>query len=216
MPTTGLRERKKARTREAIMAAAFDLFDRHGFAATTVGQIADAAQVSPRTFFRYFPAKDDVVFDGFDDALGLWADALRSAPAGTSLGEAMRRATLAVVHLMTAEDAARRLALIGAEPPLVRRMAEFDRHAQRRSAEVIAERLGVDAETDPGPRVIAAAAMAAVWTTTGMARAGQPERIAAVDRAFALIRDLDKLLDTPLPARIPQRGADLRAPEESG
>ena len=68
----GLRERKKAQTYDAIMGAALDLFERKGYDTTTVEDIADAANVSPRTFFRYFDAKVDVVMHNKEhDDLGL-------------------------------------------------------------------------------------------------------------------------------------------------
>lgn len=67
---TGLRERKKAKTRAAIQAHALRLFAKHGYDETTIDQIADAAEVSQSTFFRYFPTKEDVVLhDRFDPLL---------------------------------------------------------------------------------------------------------------------------------------------------
>jgi AcrR family transcriptional regulator len=62
----GLRERKKQRTRETIVSVATKLFVEQGYEATTTAQIADAAEVSPSTFFTYFPTKADVVFSLFD------------------------------------------------------------------------------------------------------------------------------------------------------
>jgi AcrR family transcriptional regulator len=65
-PKLGLRERKKRRTRETIVAAATRLFVEQGYEATTTAQIAEAAEVSSSTFFKYFPTKADVVFSLLD------------------------------------------------------------------------------------------------------------------------------------------------------
>ncbi|MEO3871108.1 TetR family transcriptional regulator [Nonomuraea sp. B12E4] len=75
MATGGLRERKKARTRETILREAFRLFRERGYNATTVDQIAEAAEVSPATFFRYFPTKEDLVaLDRFPPLMESLAD----------------------------------------------------------------------------------------------------------------------------------------------
>ena len=60
-PADGLRERKKAKTRAAIQQHALRLFQVKGYTATTVEEIAEAAEVSPSTFFRYFPTKEDII-----------------------------------------------------------------------------------------------------------------------------------------------------------
>jgi AcrR family transcriptional regulator len=68
-PALGLRERKKAKTRAAIQRHALRLFREQGYEATTVSQIAEAAEISPSTFFRYFPTKEDVVLYDYTDPL---------------------------------------------------------------------------------------------------------------------------------------------------
>lgn len=86
----GLRERKKARTRAAIREHALRLFRENGYQRTTVEQIAAAAEVSPSTFFRYFPAKEDVVLQ--DDMDVRMIEALERQPAGLSPISAVRAA----------------------------------------------------------------------------------------------------------------------------
>ena len=94
----GLRERKKIKTRQAIRRAAFRLIDKNGYAATTVEQIADAAEVSPSTFFRYFPSKESLLLA--DDLDPLILAAFEAQPPDLSLIQAFRRSYEAVMaHL---------------------------------------------------------------------------------------------------------------------
>jgi len=81
MGTTSLRDRKKDATRQAIEDAAWALFTTHGFDETTVQQIAEAANVAPRTFFRYFPNKESVLYPELDDILDEMAAAFAARPA---------------------------------------------------------------------------------------------------------------------------------------
>ena len=86
----GLRERKKAKTKAAIQEAALRLFRDHGYENTTVEQIADAAEVSPSTFFRYFGSKEDVViYDALDP---VFIEAFRAQPRDLKPLAALRRA----------------------------------------------------------------------------------------------------------------------------
>jgi AcrR family transcriptional regulator len=97
----GLRERKKAKTRLAIQRHALRLFKEQGYAATTVDQIAEAAEVSPSTFFRYFPSKEDVVvYDDYDPAL---IASFRAQPAELSPISALRRSIVDVFDSMPEE-----------------------------------------------------------------------------------------------------------------
>jgi AcrR family transcriptional regulator len=88
-PRLGLRERKKRRTRETIVAVATRLFVEHGYEATTTAQIADAAEVSSSTFFKYFPTKADVVFSLFDAVIESADRRVLGRPAGESAADAV-------------------------------------------------------------------------------------------------------------------------------
>ena len=87
---TGLRERKKQRTRELIASTALELFARHGYQATTVAEIAAAADVSERTVFTYFPTKEDILFSDHADFRDRLAAALEQRPAGASALDTLR------------------------------------------------------------------------------------------------------------------------------
>jgi AcrR family transcriptional regulator len=101
-PVAGLRERKKARTRAAIRRHALRLFREQGYAATTVEQIAEAAEVSPSTFFRYFPTKEDVVLQDELDARTL--ESFEAQPPELSTIAAFRAAWADTFSAMGPED----------------------------------------------------------------------------------------------------------------
>ncbi len=97
-PSAGLRERKKQRTRDALVEAAFDLFRRKGFEATTVDEIAEAVELSPRTFFRYFESKEDVALTLQDKQFSALYAAFATRPAHEPVITALRHATVAVIR----------------------------------------------------------------------------------------------------------------------
>ena len=144
--TSGLRERKKAATRNALHGAALRLVAEHGLDGVSVDDIAARADVSPRTFFNYFATKDDAVL-GLDPAeLRRTADALAERPAGEPTVEAMR----AVQREQAAEMAREtelwplRLQVIEANPGLVGRLVTHFGEADRTLATAVAERTGTD------------------------------------------------------------------------
>jgi len=94
---TGLRARKKARTRDEIVEAALALFEQKGFDATTIDDVAAAAEVSPRTVFRYFTSKEDLVFLGQDEENRQVASLVKSAPRNLNPIDAVMQATRAVL-----------------------------------------------------------------------------------------------------------------------
>ena len=95
MAIAGLRERKKQQTRDAIAAAAMRLFSERGFDEVTVEEVAQAADVSKKTVFNYFPTKEDLVFRAREERRAALVAALRDRPPGTSLVEPFRALTLA-------------------------------------------------------------------------------------------------------------------------
>jgi AcrR family transcriptional regulator len=80
--TTGLRERKKQQTREALARAGMELFVERGYDATTLAEIAEAAGVSTRTIFAYFPSKEDILFASFQTMREALVRALAERPDG--------------------------------------------------------------------------------------------------------------------------------------
>jgi len=92
----GLRERKKQRTRETIARAAHELFAERGYHATTLPDIAEAADVSTRTIFSYFPSKEDILFSDFTVMKETLAQALAERPEGQDALETVRQFILSL------------------------------------------------------------------------------------------------------------------------
>ena len=87
----GLRDRKKLATRRKLGEVAFRLFTERGFDAVGVREIADAADVSVTTLFKYFPSKESLVFDEDEEIEAELVQAVRERPPGVSIPEALRR-----------------------------------------------------------------------------------------------------------------------------
>ena len=126
MDEPGLRERKKRRTRDTILEVALRLFLERGFEATTVEEIAAAADVSPRTFFRYFPTKEDVVFIDQAEQDRLLAQTLaHRLPGEDDIDLLVRALTVSQrMSLSAIRHSGEILRLIGQSPGLLARSAE--------------------------------------------------------------------------------------------
>ena len=192
----GLRERKKADTREAIRAAAVDLFVARGFEDTTVDAIAEAADVSVRTVFRYFPTKEDLVFADVDADL----DDLRSLLDARPPDEPVMTGVRAVVEVLAGrmesgyDDDVRLAPLLHDEPALRQRyLAVLDR-VEETIADWARTRLG-SAPGDLRPGLLAASMVSVQRVVVDAVVAGDPRPLSELVReAVALIgRGFDQL-----------------------
>jgi AcrR family transcriptional regulator len=193
VPVLSLRERKKAATRRRLMMVALRLFERHGFEQTTVEQIADRADVAPRTFFRYFPAKVDVLFADHEQLVALIRDTLATRPPDEPIIDALRRAVLQGVEQVAAEPALflTRSRLAASVPAADARSRHLDADYENAIAEAVAATRRIDPATDLYARVVARAAWGAnraardVWVATDAKR--DPRRL--VNEAFDVLGD---------------------------
>jgi AcrR family transcriptional regulator len=143
-PRLGLRERKKIKTREAIRAATYALIEEQGYDATTIEQIADRAEVSPSTVFRYFPTKEDIVLTDEYDPLML--EELRARPAGEPWMDSVRHVMRLATNALMAEDpeVVRMRAHLAVQVPAVRsRMVESMSETGRLLRAALADRFGL-------------------------------------------------------------------------
>jgi AcrR family transcriptional regulator len=193
----GLRERKKARTRASLREHALRLFGEQGYHATTVEQIAAAAEVSPSTFFRYFPTKEDLVLQ--DDMDTRMIEALERQPAGLGPVAAVRAASREVFGSYTAADLdviQQNMALTLSVPEVrARALDEFARTIAVVS-EALAKRSGRPAD-DLAVRTIAGAIIGVIMSIT-MPWDGWSDR-QSIGVTFGRIDTALELLETGLP-----------------
>ncbi|NKY86472.1 TetR family transcriptional regulator [Nocardia veterana] len=166
-PRVGLRERKKQRTRRTIRTEALKLFQRQGYSATTIEQIAEAADVSPSTFFRYFPSKEQLVLA--DDIDPIMIRAIESQPPELAPLEAFRQAMKETFDQLDPQDwqfEQDRMKLIYNEPELRSViMQETERNVDL-IAGLLARRIGREAD-DFEVRTFSGAMIGAMMTAFG-------------------------------------------------
>lgn len=185
-----LRDRKKAKTRATIRACALQLFQTHGYEATTVELIAEAAEVSPSTFFRYFRTKEDVVLaDDYDAPI---LAAFEAQPASTGAAQALRSALWAVLGDMDPAgytELRQRMVLTFAVPALRAAFVDGFMQATGALAAAAARRSGRDPD-DAAARSFAGAAVG-VLIAAYLYWAGHPESdlLGGMDAMLAELQD---------------------------
>ena len=163
--TIGLRERKKLKTREAIQRTAMRLFEKQGYEETTIEEIAAAAEISPSTFFNYFPSKEDVVlFDAYDPmAIQMFRDLPKDEPLNVGLRKVLEALSAALERDEQVIFARGRLFL--EVPELRARVWDEVERTQLLITQVLAERTGRRPD-DFELRVIARILIAALFEAT--------------------------------------------------
>lgn len=205
----GLRERKKERTRAELQRHALRLFRDHGYAATTVDDIAAAAEVSRSTFFRYFPTKEDVVL--FDDVDPVMERVANDLPAGTPLLEAVR--TIVRESFGSLDDEARaleevRMELARTVPEIAAILRERNAFGVGQVAGMVARGIG-RAPDDPEVLLFAGVVIGARFAAVARVHAGGAANyLDELDAMLSRLVDGIPLADAP----ITRPGAPARSP----
>ncbi|HEX9353691.1 MAG TPA: TetR family transcriptional regulator [Streptosporangiaceae bacterium] len=199
-PRTSLRERKKLATRRSLRRHALDLVAQRGFMHVTVEDIAEAADVSPRTFFNYFPSKEAALFGADPDRLCAMRERILHQAPGDSALDALRQVLAIEARKVTDElgelggdpqEILRRMKLVRADPHLRAAQSAHMASIESAMAEALAERLGTDPARDPYPALLAGIAGAVIRATTVFwASSGGAEPLDQLtDRAFQALAD---------------------------
>lgn len=185
------RERKKAKTRRHVMAVALRMFQERGFDETTVEEIAAAAEISPRTFFRYFPSKVDVIFGDHQELVMLIRQTLADRPTGEPVVRIVRRAMQQAVGQVVDDPALflTRMRLTRSVPAAHAHSRLLDLDYENVIAEAVARSRGTDPETDLLARMVGKLAWSAnlaaseIWLASDARR--DPRQL--LDEAFDIV-----------------------------
>jgi AcrR family transcriptional regulator len=156
-PEGGLRERSKARRRAAIIRAAFTLFAERGYQATTIADIAAAAEVAPRTVAMYFPSKQDIAMARFTATVDSLTGAMRALAPGENITEAIGRWLRAYQAAADQELTELALRMFAANPELNALRSTRMAAIIAEGADLVARETGA-APGSPGPRIASVAA----------------------------------------------------------
>ncbi|MEV7886406.1 TetR family transcriptional regulator [Streptomyces sp. NPDC002817] len=186
-----LRDRKKQRTREALIRAALELFTTRGYDGTTVDDIVEAVEVSQRTFFRYFANKEEAALAVVEMAVVHFIEAVRERPPHEAPLEAMRQAVLegwdslndVIESVVPVELYLQMYRVIESTPVLLAAHLRRSMEVEETLARVIAEREGLDVAADPRPRL-------AVAVFSGVMRVTERQWSAAADFSLDAMRTL--------------------------
>lgn len=198
----GLRERKKQRTRETIARVALELFSERGYHATTLAEIAEAADVSTRTIFAYFASKEDILFGDFPAIKEALARALAERPDGEDALETVREFIVSSHEAEESELDEQRHRIIKGDETLRSHMRGRLAQIAELIAAAIAQDLGAD-DDDIRPQVVAASLTAAfdVLFERGGGASAKPktadEAAALVDPIITFLRGGLEALERP-------------------
>jgi TetR/AcrR family transcriptional regulator, regulator of mycofactocin system len=172
----GLRARKKRQTAQRIESAALELFERDGFDATTIDAIAAAADIAPRTFFHYYPTKEDVVLADYARRLNRVTVELEAQPLDKSPWSALGAALQVVAADFESEreQLIARFQFMAATASVARRALQLQADCETALTTVLTQRISeTQTRADYTPRLHASAALAAMrtshmhWLSTG-------------------------------------------------
>jgi len=189
-PELGPRAAARASVRSALVAAAYQLCEDDGFEAVTTQEVADLAGVSQRTFFRYFPAKEDVLLHFFDDQNRRICEAIRRRPSGEAAERLLRHGFQTYVGMEQAEIERTRMVIGLANGSSQLRKALTLRQAvwEERIADTLLERREIAEQDELRTRHLVAMAMAILSVAFRMTLAPEGHDFEmSIDAGFALL-----------------------------